>query len=305
MRNIVLKLADLMIQNPDGKANNEHLQKCIGSAVFAMGPEKFLTLVPFSLDENNYTYSNIWLLPILKKCISRASLAYYMEHIMPLAKSFKKASRKVKKSEISQDLLDVSMHENVSTALQMLVNEIHAASNHEQQLLYGHNNMARDVSGNYSSITSSDPNSNKEVSIRSDHYPINPQMEPLWFEKYGAFKNGNILHVNDAQKITAAKTMDQPFIIPNQSDSLHFQDSVEQVNSRSDAQLGSTRHSPMPPSVESDNVCSQLSTPISEPDLHSFSSKKRKSFISGLLSWHKELTQGSEGLRDLSAAELL
>ncbi|CAI8602125.1 unnamed protein product [Vicia faba] len=164
MRNIVLKLADLMIQNPDGKANNEHLQKCIGSAVFAMGPEKFLTLVPLSLDENNYTYSNIWLVPILKKYITGASLAYYMEHIMPLAKSFKKASRKVNKSEVSQDLLvhahelwgllpsfcrhatdtyqsfarlcdalytflkkDVSMHENVSTALQILVNENKAA----------------------------------------------------------------------------------------------------------------------------------------------------------------------------------
>lgn len=206
-------------------------------------------------------------------------------------------------------------------------------SNHEQQLSYGYNNVARDVSGNYSSITSSDPSmlclsakphhvqninatsrevvgddqeksvnvsdSNKAVSIRSGHYPINPQMAPSWFEQYGAFKNGNILPVNDAQKITAAKTMDQPFIIPNQSDSLHFQDSVEQVNSRSDAQLGSTRHSPMPASVESDNVCSQLSTPISEPDLLSFSSKKRKSSISGLLSWHKELTQGSERLRDL------
>ncbi|XP_050881942.1 uncharacterized protein LOC127085476 [Lathyrus oleraceus] len=212
-------------------------------------------------------------------------------------------------------------------------------SNHEQQLSYGYNNVARDVSGNYSSITSSDPSmlclsakphhvqninatsqevvgddqeksvnvsdSNKAVSIRSGHYPINPQMAPSWFEQYGAFKNGNILPVNDAQKITAAKTMDQPFIIPNQSDSLHFQDSVEQVNSRSDAQLGSTRHSPMPASVESDNVCSQLSAPISEPDLLSFSSKKRKSSISGLLSWHKELTQGSERLRDLSAAELL
>ncbi|KAI5383883.1 hypothetical protein KIW84_071024 [Lathyrus oleraceus] len=221
----------------------------------------------------------------------------------------------------------------------MLVNEIHAAPNHEQQLSYGHNNVARDVSRNYSSIISSDPimlclsvkphhvqninatsqevvgddqeksvnvsDSNKAVSIRSGHYPINPKMAPSWFEQYGAFKNGNILPVNDAQKITAAKTMDQPFIIPNQSDSLHFQDSLEQVNSRSDSQLGSTRHSPMHASVESDNVCSQLSTPISEPDLHSFSSKKRKSSIFGLLSWHKELTQGSEGLRDLSAAELL
>jgi len=70
------------------------LQKCIGSAVFAMGPEKFLILVPISLDEHSYTYSNIWLVPILKQYITGASLAFYMEHIVPLAKSFKKASRK-------------------------------------------------------------------------------------------------------------------------------------------------------------------------------------------------------------------
>lgn len=70
------------------------LQKCIGSAVSAMGPESFLTLVPISLNEHSYTYLNIWLVPILKHYITGASLAYYMEHIMPLAKSFKKASRK-------------------------------------------------------------------------------------------------------------------------------------------------------------------------------------------------------------------
>jgi len=70
------------------------LQKCIGSAVYAMGIERFLSLVPVSLDEHSYTYSNIWLVPILKRYVSGASLAYYMERIMPLAKSFKKASRK-------------------------------------------------------------------------------------------------------------------------------------------------------------------------------------------------------------------
>lgn len=163
MRNIVLKLADLMIQISGGEANNKHLQKCIGSAVVAMGPERLLTLVSISLDEH-YTYSNIWLVPILKNYITGAPLAYYMEHIIPLAKSFKKASRKVKKTEISQDLLvcahelwgllpsfcrhatdtyknsarlcdvlitflkkEASMLENVTTALQILVNENKAA----------------------------------------------------------------------------------------------------------------------------------------------------------------------------------
>ncbi|KAI4348683.1 hypothetical protein L6164_009378 [Bauhinia variegata] len=155
MRNVVHKLADLMTHTSAGKVNSEHLQKCIGSAVFAMGPERFLTLVPITLDEQNFTYSNIWLVPILKRYVNRASLAYYMEHIIPLAKSFKQASRKD-----SQDLLaranelwgllpsfcrhatdtsqkfaclsdflitflkkNPSMHENVSLALLILVNE--------------------------------------------------------------------------------------------------------------------------------------------------------------------------------------
>lgn len=59
-----------------------------------MGIERFLTLVPISLNEHSYTYSNIWLVPILKQYVTGASLAYYMEHIMSLAKSFKKASQK-------------------------------------------------------------------------------------------------------------------------------------------------------------------------------------------------------------------
>ncbi|KAF7819035.1 RRP12-like protein [Senna tora] len=158
MRNIVLKLADLMTHAFEGGVNLDHLQKCIGSAIFAMGPERFLTVVPISLDENSY--SNIWLVPILKRYVIGASLAYYVDNIVPLAKSFKQASRKVKKSAISQDLLaqahelwgllpsfcrratdtyqkfaclsdvlitilkkDPSMHENISMALQILVNE--------------------------------------------------------------------------------------------------------------------------------------------------------------------------------------
>ncbi|MED6184362.1 hypothetical protein PIB30_046702 [Stylosanthes scabra] len=160
MRNIVLKLAELMIQTFGGNVNNEHLQKCIGSAIFAMGVERFLEIVPITLDEHSFTYSNIWLIPILKSYVTGSSLVYYMEHIVPLAKSFKKASRKVKKTRISEDLLnqacelwgllpsfcrhandthqtfeslsDVlvsflkkqpSMHEQVFMALQILVNE--------------------------------------------------------------------------------------------------------------------------------------------------------------------------------------
>jgi len=205
-------------------------------------------------------------------------------------------------------------------------------SNYGQQFSYGYDNVVKDASGNNSSIPSSDPNisrlsakphdrqninatsqevigddqenylnvsdSNRAISTRSGHSLINPQMAPSWFEQYGTFKNGTTLPIYEAQKITTTKIMDQPFIIPNQSDSLHFQNSTERVNSLGDAQLGSTRHSPMLASVGSENACSQLSIPMGEPDLHILRPKKRKSATSELLSWHEELTQGSERLRD-------
>lgn len=104
MKNIVLKLADLMNDAGRDKPDTNHLQNCMGSAVVAIGPEKMLMLVPISIDPDNFTCSNIWLVPILKDHVVGASLGYYMEHIVPLAKSFKQAGQKVRKSVIGQDL---------------------------------------------------------------------------------------------------------------------------------------------------------------------------------------------------------
>ena len=69
-----------------------------------MGPEKVLTDLPISLNTDDFTCSNIWLVPIMKKHVVGASLEYYMEHVMPLAKSFQQASRKGISSR-SRDLL--------------------------------------------------------------------------------------------------------------------------------------------------------------------------------------------------------
>lgn len=104
MKNIVLKLADLMNDVGRDKPDTNHLQNCMGSAVVAIGPEKMLMLLPISIDLDNFTCSNIWLVPILKDHVVGASLGYYMEHIVPLAKSFKQAGQKVRKSVIGQDL---------------------------------------------------------------------------------------------------------------------------------------------------------------------------------------------------------
>ena len=69
------------------------LRKCLGSAVIAMGPERILALLPISL-RADLTCLNIWLIPILKDYVVEASLGYYIENVVPLAKSFERASRK-------------------------------------------------------------------------------------------------------------------------------------------------------------------------------------------------------------------
>lgn len=104
MKNIVLKLAEIYIHADGDNSNTHHLQKCFGCAVVAMGAENVLSLVPISFSIENLTCSNTWLLPILNKYVFGASIGYFMEHIVPIAESIKRASRKVKKSVIGQDL---------------------------------------------------------------------------------------------------------------------------------------------------------------------------------------------------------
>ncbi|GAB4843865.1 hypothetical protein Ancab_013827 [Ancistrocladus abbreviatus] len=104
MRRIVLQLAEFAPHSSSEMSDTDPLQKCIGCAVFAMGPEKFLSLIPISFNEGTFTCSNTWLIPIMKKYVFRASLGYFMDHIVPTFKSLKMASHKVKKSVIAQDL---------------------------------------------------------------------------------------------------------------------------------------------------------------------------------------------------------
>ncbi|KAK7265851.1 hypothetical protein RJT34_33475 [Clitoria ternatea] len=208
------------------------------------------------------------------------------------------------------------------------------------QQSYGYNSMAKDVSGNGSSVAPSDPNilnfstnsvdgrdpnassqevvgygqrnalnvanNNKVTSVRSEHSVINPQMAPSWFEQYGSFKNGKMLQMYDVRALTPPKIVDQSSIIRNQSGSLHLGNSMEQVNSLNDSgQLSKASQNPMLTSVANEHLPSQLlPPPVVEPDLLSVRPKKRKSATSELIPWHKELRQGSERLRDISAAEL-
>ncbi|XP_022635185.1 uncharacterized protein LOC106757592 isoform X3 [Vigna radiata var. radiata] len=196
-----------------------------------------------------------------------------------------------------------------------------------QQMSHGYDNVVKDGTGN-NSMLSPNPNmlsfstkpldgqdtnassqeevgygkktevadSNKGASVKSDYSLVNPQMAPSWFERYGTYKNGKMLPMYNVQKMTAAKIIDQPFVVPNQS--------IEQTHNVSEAQLSNPRESPMSLSVANKPVDSQLSTPAIEPELVFVRPKKRKTATSELIPWHEEILEGSERLRDISTAEL-
>ncbi|KAK6945286.1 putative domain NUC173 [Dillenia turbinata] len=158
LKDILLKLSDLMNLTIKDVPDTKPLQDAIGCAVIAMGPERILTLLPISICVEELAYQNMWLVPVLRKYVSGSSLGFYMDHIVPLAKSFQVAS-KAENSVIKQELQahargllglipafcqyptdtnqnfgslakflitllkDSSMHESIATALQVLVNQ--------------------------------------------------------------------------------------------------------------------------------------------------------------------------------------
>ncbi|KAG7546447.1 Armadillo-type fold [Arabidopsis suecica] len=103
-KNIILKLADLMKNAIGDTSSSQDLQQCIGSAVVAMGPVKLLTLLPITLHAESHSCTNAWLIPILRKCIIGASLSYYVDCIVPLAKSLMLASKGAKKTAHGKEL---------------------------------------------------------------------------------------------------------------------------------------------------------------------------------------------------------
>ncbi|XP_077211395.1 uncharacterized protein LOC143846740 isoform X2 [Tasmannia lanceolata] len=133
---------------------------------------------------------------------------------------------------------------------------------------------------------------------------INPQMAPSWFEHYGTYKNGQILAMYDGldSSRSTAKVAAQKFFFGKASENLHIHSTVEQAN------IGDAVGSAW--KTLNTVVANEYSSPQFIPpdavdqNLAVVRLKKRKSVASELLPWHKEATQGSQRLQDISIAEL-
>lgn len=76
------------------------LHECVGTALGAMGPENFLSLLPLDLGVPDLSESNLWMFPILKQYIVGAHLSFFTNSVLPMAVEMKQKSAMVWTSSI-------------------------------------------------------------------------------------------------------------------------------------------------------------------------------------------------------------
>lgn len=73
------------------------MHECLGSALVAMGPEKFLGLLPLNLEAEDPSEVNDWLFPILTKYTVGARLSFFTNSILVMVGIMREKSQKVLK----------------------------------------------------------------------------------------------------------------------------------------------------------------------------------------------------------------
>ncbi|XP_070037346.1 uncharacterized protein [Nicotiana tomentosiformis] len=92
LKGTLQSLADMQKLPDEDFPYRRQLHECVGSAVGAMGPESFLTLLPLKLDAQDLSESNIWLFPILKQNIVGAHLSFFTNSILSMVGAMKQRS---------------------------------------------------------------------------------------------------------------------------------------------------------------------------------------------------------------------
>ncbi|KMT03366.1 hypothetical protein BVRB_8g190570 [Beta vulgaris subsp. vulgaris] len=96
LRSTLESLASIEKESDDDFPERKQLQDCIGSALGAMGPEAFLSILPLKLEADNLSEINGWLFPILKQYTVGARLRFYVESLLGTIGNLKQKSHKLK-----------------------------------------------------------------------------------------------------------------------------------------------------------------------------------------------------------------
>ncbi|XP_042499483.1 RRP12-like protein [Macadamia integrifolia] len=74
-------------------SSREQLHECLGSALGAMGPESFLSLIPLNLEAEDLSEVNDWVIPILKNHTVGARLSFFTKSILGMKELMREKSR--------------------------------------------------------------------------------------------------------------------------------------------------------------------------------------------------------------------
>ncbi|KAK9705625.1 hypothetical protein RND81_07G071800 [Saponaria officinalis] len=96
MRGTIENLASIEKESDEDFPERKQLQECVGSALGAMGPEVFLSILPLKLQTDTLSEINDWLFPILKQYTIGARLRFYVESLLGAVEFLKQKSHKLK-----------------------------------------------------------------------------------------------------------------------------------------------------------------------------------------------------------------
>ncbi|PIN02485.1 hypothetical protein CDL12_24999 [Handroanthus impetiginosus] len=116
----------------------------------------------------------------------------------------------------------------------------------------------------------SNSSSDYMTSARADHPQVSPQMAPSWFNQYGTFKIGQMLHMYDVPKFTSFKPRESSFTLGKSSNGLGMHKSEEKrTNVPIDAcQLGNNQQHCTPSSVANEHFSSPQSSQLNASGQH-------------------------------------
>ncbi|XP_059299853.1 uncharacterized protein LOC132052364 [Lycium ferocissimum] len=147
--------------------------------------------------------------------------------------------------------------------------------------------------------------SNNTNSVKPEQTQNGPQLEPSWFNQRRTLKNGQMLHMYDARRAAAMKTVEQPFTIGKSSSSLHALSPVLQViPATSDrSPIGNLGPNSVPSSAAIEHFSSPT-FPVNVGHQHLIlKPMKRKRATSEHTPWHKEVSVDSRSSHTISLAE--
>ncbi|CAN1843511.1 RRP12-like protein [Linum perenne] len=81
MNGTLKNLAEMQKLSDDDFPYRKQLHECLGSALGAMGPEAFLSVLPLKLEADDLSEVNVWLYPIIKQYTVGAQLSFFRNTI--------------------------------------------------------------------------------------------------------------------------------------------------------------------------------------------------------------------------------